>query len=294
MTALRFAALVAVAAGLALPAGPSAAQENNWAPGRRFDESSGRVLASIERITQKTNYGYVNGICFLSGHFQKGQELKFYRDFEGGVKYAVIGGGDNRTKNLDVFILDEDGKVVVQDVLEDNIPVVEFTPPRNAKYTIKMVMHDGAPAGGMGSLGILRKGGYEVPAKNQILAFSGLIDEANKVDRSVKEVVEFSKGPAQWGVFGSIIPNGADLTINGITPGGGTRYWVCGADHTTKDVDLFLYDQTGRLLKKDDRVDPPFPRLDFRTNPDESYSVKVKNVQSSRPSLILVGTLELE
>ncbi len=293
MTALRFAALAA-AAGLALPAGPSAAQENNWAPGRRFDESSNRVLTTLERITAKTNYGYVNGICFLSGHFQKGQDLKFYRDFEGGVKYAVVGGGDNGTKDLDIFILDEDGKVVVQDTLEDNVPIVEFTPARNARYTIKMLMHDGAAAGGMGSLGILRKGGYEVPAKNQVLAFSGLIDEANKVDRAVPEVVEFSRGPAQWGVYGSIIPGGADVAINGITPGGGKRYWVCGADQTTKDVDLYLYDQNGRLLKKDERVDPPFPRLDFRTNPDEWYTVKVKNVQSSRPSLVLVGTLTLE
>ncbi|MBN9520240.1 hypothetical protein J0H58_17210 [bacterium] len=293
MTAFRFAALAA-AAGLALPAGPSAAQENTWAPGRRFDESSNRVLSSIERITAKTNYGYVNGICFLSGHFQKGQELQFYRDFEGGVKYAVVGGGDNGTRNLDVFILDADGKVVVQDTLEDNIPIVEFTPPRNARYTIKMVLQDGGPAGGMGSLGILRKGGYEVPAKNQVIAFSGLIDEANKVDREVPEVVEFSRGPAQWGVYGAIIPSGADVAISGITPGGGKRYWVCGADQTTKDVDLYLYDQTGRLLKKDERVDPPLPRLDFRTNPDESYTVRVKNVQSSRPSLILVGTLALE
>lgn len=293
MTALRIAALAA-AVGLALPAGPSAAQDNTWVPGRRFEESSNRVLASIERGNKNNAYGYVNGICFLSGYFKKGQELKFFREFEAGVKYAVVGGGDNGTRNLDLFILDEDGREVVKDVLEDNVPIVEFTPDRKSRYTIRMVMQDGAPGGGMGTLGILQRGGYDVPGKNQVLAFNGLIDEANKVDRSVKEVVDFSKGPGQWGVFGSIIPSGADLTISGLTPGGGSRFWVCGADQTTKDVDLFLYDQTGRLLKKDDRVDPPFPRLDFRTNPDESYAVKVKNVQSARPSLILVGTLELE
>jgi hypothetical protein len=293
MTALRFVALAA-AVGLALPAGPTSAQENNWAPGLRFEESSNRVLASIERGNKNNAYGYVNGICFLSGYFQKGQDLKFFREFEAGVKYAVVGGGDNGTKDLDIFILDEDGKVVVQDTLDDNVPIVEFTPDRKSRYTIRMLMHDGAPAGGMGTLGILQRGGIQVPGKNQVLAFNGLIDEANKVDRAVPQIVDFSKGPAQWGVFGGIIPSGADLTISGITPGGGTRYWVCGADQTTKDVDLYLYDGGGRLLKRDERVDPPFPRLDARTNPDESYAVRVKNVQSSRPSLILVGTLTLE
>jgi hypothetical protein len=290
----RFAVLSAVAVGLAVPAGPSAAQNNAWAPGRRFEESSTRVLGSIERVTQKTAYGYVEGICFLTGYLQKGQDVKFTRDFEGGVKYAIVGGGDNGTRDLDLYVLDEDGRVVVKDELTDNIPVVEFIPPRNARYTIRMLMYDGNPGGGFGSLGVLKRNGYEIPVKNQAVALAGLIDEANKVDRAVPEIVDFSKGQNQWSVFGSVIPSGADLTINNITPGGGKRYWVCGADQTADDVDLFLYDQSGSELRRDVRIDPPFPQLSYRTNPGERYSVKIKNVQSRRPSLILLATLALE
>jgi len=296
MRVSRFAifAAVALGAGLAVPAGPSAAQNNNWAPGRRFTESSTRVLGSIERVTQKTAYGYVEGICFLSGYLRKGEDIRFVRDFEAGVKYAIVGGGDNGTIDLDLFVLDEDGNVVVKDVLTDNIPVVEFIPQRNARYTIKFLMYDGHTAGGFGSLGILKRDGFVIPVRNQAMALAGLIDEANKVDRMVPEVVDFSKGQNQWSVFGSVLPSGSDLTINNITPGGGKRYWVCGADQTAEDVDLFLYDQFGSELRRDIRIDPPFPRLEYRTNPNQRYSVKIQNVRSTRPSLILLGTLTLE
>lgn len=293
MLALRFAAL-ALAVGLALPAGPSAAQENNWAPGRRFEESSNRVISSIERATAKTAYGYVAGVCFLSGHIQKGESLSFLRPVEGGVKYALVGGGDNGTRDLDIFVYDEAGTEVVKDVLDDNVPIVEFTPPRNARYLIKMFLHEGAAGGGMASLGILKKGGHEITPKAQVLAITGLVDEANKVDRTVPETVSFSQGGGQWGVYGALVPGGGDMKVTGITPGGGKRAWVCGADSFAKDVDLYLYDQDERLVAKDERVDPPFPRLAFRTNPDEPYSVRIKNVQAGRPSLVLVGTLTLD
>ncbi|HEX4610975.1 MAG TPA: hypothetical protein VH092_22485, partial [Urbifossiella sp.] len=127
MRVSRFGVLAAVALGLTVPAGRAAAQEkeNTWAPGKRFTESSTRVLGSIQKVTETTKYGYVDGICFLSAFLHKGQDVKFTRDFEAGVKYAVVGGGDNGTKDLDVFILDENGTEVAKDALADNIPIVE-------------------------------------------------------------------------------------------------------------------------------------------------------------------------
>jgi hypothetical protein len=289
----RFALLILVAAGLAIPAAPSVAQPNEWVPGKRFQESATRVLGTIEKGTRENPYGYVNGICFLSAFLHTGREAKFYREFEAGVPYLLAGGGDNGTKDLDLYIIDQDGQVVAKDELTDNFPVVRFTPTRSARYIIRMVMHDAGPNGGFGSVGILRRNGIEVPVRNQAAALAGLIDEANKVDRLVPETVLFSSGEGQWAVYGSILAGGADMTINSLTPGRGTRYWVCGADDTADDVDLYLYDRNDRLIKKDERIDPPRPRLTYQTAADEAYGVRIRNVQSRRPSLILVGTLTL-
>jgi hypothetical protein len=291
MSVSRFALFTAVALGLTVPVGSAAAQDN-WVPGKRFTESSTRVLGSIQKITETTKYGYVDGICFLSGFLHKGQDVKFTRDFEAGVKYAVVGGGDNGTKDLDVYILDENGNEVAKDALADNIPIVEFTPRRSARYTIRVVMYDSGPNGGFGTVGVLKVGGYEVPIRNQATALANLVSQANSVDRQVKEQVYFSSGGNQWAVFGSIIPSGSDLTINNITPGDGRRVWVTGGDTTVDDVDLYLSDSNGRLLVKDEDDDAR-PLLDYRTKLDQRYSVRIKNVRSRGASLILVGTLTL-
>lgn len=291
MIVSRFAAVAAVAVGLTVPAGRAPAQDK-WVPGKRFEESSTRVLGSIQNITEKTRYGYVDGICFLSAFLHKGQDVKFTRDFEAGVKYAVVGGGDNGTKDLDIYILDDNGNEVAKDALTDNFPVVEFTPRRSGRYTVRVLMYDSGNNGGFGTVGILKVGGFEVPVRNQAAALSNLIGQANNVDRQVKEQVYFSSGNNQWAVFGSIIRAGEDLTVNNITPGGGRRAWVTGGDTTVEDVDLYLTDANGKLLAKDEDDDAR-PLLDYRTRPGERYSVRIKNVRSRGASLILVATLTI-
>jgi hypothetical protein len=292
MSVIRFALFPAVALALAVPAGTASAQDNNWVPGKRFTESYDRVLGSIQRITNTTRYGYVDGVCFLSAFLNRGQDTRFTREFTAGTKYAVVGGGDNGTVDLDLYILDEDGRVVVKDELTDNIPVVEFTPPRSGRYTIRMVMFDAGKSGGFGSVGILRQGGYEVPVRNQSAALANLVQQANNVNRQVSERVYFSSGGGQWAVYGSIIPEGSELTVYDITPGEGRRAWVTGGDTTVTDVDLFLYDANGRLLVKDEDLDAR-PLIDFQTRGGEQYSVRIKNVQSRGASLVLVATLSL-
>ena len=291
MSVSRFAAVAAVVVGLTVPAGRAPAQDK-WVPGKRFEESSTRVLGSIQNITEKTRYGYVDGICFLSAFLHKGQDVKFTRDFDAGVKYAVVGGGDNGTKDLDVYILDADGQVVAKDELADNFPVVEFTPRRSGRYTIRVLMYEAGNNGGFGTVGILKVGGFEVPVRNQATALANLVAQANSVDRQVKEQVYFSSGGNQWAVFGSIIPQGSDLTVNNLTPGGGRRVWVCGGDTTVEDVDLFLYDENNRLIIKDEDDDAR-PLLDHRTQAGRLYSIRIKNVKSRGASLVLVATLTL-
>jgi hypothetical protein len=293
MRATRFALFsAATALAVGVTAVPAPAQENNWVPGKRFTESYDRVLKSIQRITDTTRYGYVDGICFLSAFLNRGEDTRFTREFKAGTKYSVVGGGDNGTVDLDLYILDEDGRVVVKDELTDNYPVVEFTPPRTGRYTIRMVMYDAGKNGGFGSVGILRQGGYEVPVRNQSAALANLVQQANNVDRQVSDRVYFNSGGGQWGVYGSIIPQGSELTVYNITPGGGRRVWVTGGDTTVTDVDLFLYDADGRELRKDEDLDAR-PLIDFRTRAGEQYSVRIKNVQSRGASLVLVATLSL-
>lgn len=288
LTGVR-AAVAAAVVGLA--AGPAAAQE--WVPGKRFAESATRLFGGVTRVAEKTDFGFTEGVCFLSAFLNKGEDVQFTRDFDGGVKYAVVGGGDDGTKDLDIVITDDAGNEVAKDTLPDNRPVVEFTPPKPGRYTIKLVMHDAGANGGFGTVGVLKAGGFVVPARNQEAAVANLLAACGDVDRRVKERVLFSSGSNRWAVYGAMVRPGADVTVNMAPPGAGRHVWVAAGDTTAEDVDSYLFNSAMKLLAKDE-LDDARPVLDYRTDAGAAYTLRVKNVRSRGASLLLAATLALD
>lgn len=56
----------------------------------------------------------------------------------GGRSYAFIGACDNECSNLDFILEDASGRVVGSDVLPDDYPLIEISPPANAAYTLRI------------------------------------------------------------------------------------------------------------------------------------------------------------
>ena len=56
----------------------------------------------------------------------------------GGQNYIFIGACDNECNNVDLVLQDASGAVIDSDVLEDDYPVVQVTPPANSVYTLRI------------------------------------------------------------------------------------------------------------------------------------------------------------
>ncbi len=282
-------ALALVGVGLCAP---SASAEQKWVPGKRFVQSATRVMGPIQKIIKETNYGYSEGICVLAAFLTDKEEVGFNRFFDKGKKYAILGGGDDGVEDLDIIVT-RNGRQIVADVALDAAPVVEFTAPEAGAYSITVKMAKSKKNGGFATICILADGGYSVPAENLAEALTNLITQCEEIDSRVKQNVVFTSGSNQWAVFGSIVRQNGDLTIEKLTPGRGTRVLISGGDKTTSDIDLALLDATGKVAKED-VDDDALPRVVFEAKQGSSYGFRVKNVKSRGASLILTAMLSVE
>lgn len=71
---------------------------------------------------------------------QPGQDYRWAVDLAGGTAYRIVGSCDNECSNVDIELVNGQGAVVASDVLPDDFPIVDFTPPSNGRYVVRIIM----------------------------------------------------------------------------------------------------------------------------------------------------------
>lgn len=285
----RLAAAVAVVAAFG---GVTPRATADWKPGGRMAESAGVVLDNVQNVTKNTRYGYTDDICLLAAFLGKGEKVSFSREFKRGEKYAVIGGGDSPTRDLDIEIVDRAGKVIDSDTEIDAKPAVLFQVPATGHYTIRVVMADAGENGGFATIAVLREGGFVVPQQRLAQAVGRLLAGCEAVDSNVKEKVYFASGGNQWAMYGTILDKGEALTVSGQAPRAERRVWVGAADAGADDIDLELQDGNGKPTASDRKPDAN-PLVSRFLRADERYKFKISNEKSDGLTLVTVAALNL-
>jgi hypothetical protein len=168
--------------------------------------------------------------------------------------------------------------------------VVSFVATHTGKVTIRQTLYS-AVRGSFCVATILRRGGWRVPRENLIKAAAGIISSANNVDQQVKGQVAFQAGPNQWALYGGLYRRGEEATISNVGMGSGRRVIVSAGDTTARDIDLFV--GVGNDEAKDVDNDAN-PLVDFTATNVNSATLRIKNVESNGPCLILTSILHIE
>jgi hypothetical protein len=72
---------------------------------------------------------------------QPGGDHQFRVSLIGGTAYSFLGACDSDCTDVDIEVLQaSDGLVVGSDLLTDDVPVVDFTPPANADYYVRVIL----------------------------------------------------------------------------------------------------------------------------------------------------------
>jgi len=71
---------------------------------------------------------------------QPSTDQRYQVDLVGGTPYRFIGACDNECSNVDIELIAPQGGVVASDLLADDYPVANFTPPENGRYLLRLIM----------------------------------------------------------------------------------------------------------------------------------------------------------
>ncbi len=99
----------------------------------------------VNRLLNLTQ-NVANGRGFSSSHSRYNGQLNTNRedtvtlDLNAGTSYMMVAQCDRDCSDIDMWLYDENGNLIDSDVLVDDTPIVEVTPLRNARFSLRTRM----------------------------------------------------------------------------------------------------------------------------------------------------------
>ena len=191
----------------------------------------------------------------------------------GGRNYTIGGVCDNDCPDLDIKLIDPNGREVASDVLTDSAPVVSHNAVMSGTYTVRAVMYDCNVNPCSAGLTVMGSGGGGGGGGNNIAPTSG------QYDRQVSNYLDvFERGQSgATRLFRSPtfrLQEGASQDYD-VTLIAGVPYKIAGAcDNDCPDLDIKLFDGSGNELASDSLTDS-LPIVSYRPSQSGSYRVRV-------------------
>lgn len=98
------------------------------------------LLDAAEGLAAENGYESTHGR--YNGDLDAGAEETFTVDLDAGTSYFIVAQCDIDCSDIDMWIYDENGNLIDEDVLVDDTPIVEVTPMRDARFKIRVGMID--------------------------------------------------------------------------------------------------------------------------------------------------------
>ncbi|MBR9921925.1 MAG: hypothetical protein GYB31_13875 [Bacteroidetes bacterium] len=263
-------------------------QAQDWNPGYYMKQSLDITLAKATIFEASSDYGYADGICFMGVYLQKGEDVGWGARLESGKEYVFIGGGDADATDIDIKIMDDYDNVLEEDVLDDNNPVVKFTPSKSGVYNVRLKLYGCDADASFCAMTIMERYATSVPVSNLNEAVETAMDYGEYVNEQYP--VKFHDVDNQWCLFGAIIAEGDSETITNMDLGFEDHIFIAAGDDNLLDADLFLKDSNDNVLEKDVEPDA-IPAIRFTTKGTSKYKLEVTNEDSNGKSLVVTCVL---
>lgn len=120
------AAVLAIAAGV-----PTIAQSS-------YEAEVNRLLNLTQNIANSR--GFSSSHARYNGQLRNSEERTVTLDLNSGASYMMIAQCDRDCSDIDMWLYDENGNLIDEDVLVDDTPIVEVTPIRSARFSLRTRM----------------------------------------------------------------------------------------------------------------------------------------------------------
>jgi hypothetical protein len=222
------------------------------------------------------------------GSLREGTNASHTLQLNGGISYQIVGVCDNDCSDLDLRLYDPAGRMVAEDVLTDDTPVLSVTPSRTGTYTVRAIMTTCSDEPCRYGIGVYGASGGYTPSSGD----GGGDEWVRQVNRLLNQAasIAISNGLRRTHepFIGSLRTGGStDHTIQLVA---GTSYQIVGVcDNDCSDLDLRLYDPRGRVLAQDMLTDDT-PVLRYTARFTGTYTVRaMMTACSSQPCRYGIG-----
>ncbi|HET7229547.1 MAG TPA: hypothetical protein VFJ16_06060 [Longimicrobium sp.] len=176
-----------------------------------------------------------------------------------GTAYQIVGVCDNDCSDFDLRLFDARGRMVAEDVLDDDTPVLSVTPSSGGTYTVRAIMTSCSAepcrygigvygARGSSSRGIVGNNNGGRGGDEWARQVSNLLAQASQMATS--RGMRATHEP----YIGSLRARGTET--HRVQLNGGTSYSLIGVcDNDCSDLDLRLFDASGREVDSDVMTD---------------------------------------
>jgi predicted small lipoprotein YifL len=121
---------------------PQATSQQAQLTQEQRDQLESLVRGYVDTAQQQMAAGWrpAAGTSDIVDAMQPGADHREQVQLRGGTAYRIVGACDNECSNVDIELLDGRGAVVASDMLPDDIPLVNYTPAADGRYTVRMLM----------------------------------------------------------------------------------------------------------------------------------------------------------
>ena len=274
-------------------AAPTWAQNNMAAQQialKRVDQALGRVVRKAKTVTGNSNYGFMEGGCVFGVMLAPGASVSETFALKAGGSYVFGGGGDDTTKNVDIFISDGAGRVLKKDTGADSAPFILFEPKKSGTYKMTLRLTSAKSGKAFCAVAVLREGGVKVPVE-RIVQAEAKVGAAIGIVLALAQGGQFNQDSNTWALYGVVLRSKQQARSDTKRYAARNRAFIATGDQNIKDLDLHLLDGQNRVVASDTQA-ADFPGVAYQTKA-ANYSIAVANNYSTGPALVMGILIDL-
>jgi len=240
-----------------------------------------------------SDYEYAGIGCFYGALLQPGESITLNYSFDGDASYLISGVADEDVNDLDLYINDLNGNIILSDPKTDNVPIIYYTTSYTVNRVIKM-KNFSAERASFCILQILKRG-YRHNLSIQSLteaATTCLISSAIFYDKGQENNISFTFPGSLFCLFGGCYYKGAyNGLMNVKVPYSGNYLLIGVGSNNISDVDIKIIRQynsensSGEVLCSDTKIEE-FAFCDSYLYTWNNYYLELKNYNSDSKGFI--------
>jgi hypothetical protein len=280
------------------PPQQDAASFADWRPGKYMSQAVGLVADAARKLETNTSFGFdIDHACLLGAFVRTGANIDMTQTFSARRQYVLLGGGGEDAADIDLGILDANGKVLAADTDDDATPIVRFTPPQDGSYTIRLALPKSGSGGEFMAVAIMHEGGYSIPDTKIVQSFGRALSNAATASRNVRSrgnggLIFHEQG--NWSFYGTVLKPGEQSTFSGFTLTTDPTVVLASADDSGQNLDLQVNEAgSGSVVAKDTDPDAT-PLVVVHPVADRRYKVSISNSAPQGTTLATVLVLDVE